>query len=735
VGHRFTTSLRRALIALALALVLLAVAAGSAAAKTTTYAATIKDGRAAAQALLTQSGAASLSLSLVAGDRVVWQEAFGYADKATSTPPGPDTMYGIGSVSKILATVATMKLVDQGEVELDAPFTRYVPGFTMLSPAYRQITVRMLLDHSSGFPGSTYGDLSTHTYFPGYLQEVLDTLAGERLKTTPGYMSVYCNDGFTMIEALVLAVTGKTYAQYVQDEIFTPLGMDHSAFPLAPFPDGSYAKVYQGDAVRPREVINLLASGGAYSTPTDLSHFAAMLMNGGTYGDTRIISAASVAEMGTDQTLLSFTPVPCKSTAFGLGWDTVTEPGLDAVGLTGWAKVGDSIDYHATLAVAPRARLAFVATTVTPLRSSSLGALGQRVLLHALVDQNTLRRLPKPLPQTAPPVKRASPARLAAMEGYWGTQKDLVLRVAVSANDPQALDFFRLTGSEWAPMMSGLRLRTDGRFHAGGSASGYSTQSAGGRRYLVQSSIGANGHYRDEALMMQKLAPETPLSAAWTSRIGRTWLAVNEQPDSALYVWDRFMLLAVGDIPGLPGYVSVTTAPYGLQLVIPVGDMLGAMFLQIPGIGSRDLEDAVVEQHGSDEWVRYGSTLYRPRATVPALGAGANTVTVGDEGYAEWRSLATAGTLTIAAGGATTWRLYGPDLAAVGAGTTFPATVSAPEAGCYLLLFGPAGASTTVTVAPAAGAQAGHAADASGHAATPKSRTPWPRPLEIPALR
>ena len=99
------------------------------------------------------------------------------------------------------------------------------------------------------------------------------------------------------------------------------------------------------------------------------------------------------------------------------------------------------------------------------------------------------------------------------------------------------------------------------------------------------------------------------------------------------------------------------------------------------------------------------------------------------------RSLATAGTLTIAAGGATTWRLYGPDLAAVGAGTTFPATVSAPEAGCYLLLFGPAGASTTVTVAPAAGAQAGHAADASGHAATPKSRTPWPRPLEIPALR
>ncbi|MEI6452096.1 MAG: serine hydrolase domain-containing protein, partial [Actinomycetes bacterium] len=427
--HRIAARAGRALVALALVIMLLAVVAGTAAARATSYKATIKDGRAAAQALLAQSGAASLSLALVSGERVVWQETFGYADKATSTAPEADTMYGIGSVSKILAAVAVMKLVDEGKVELDAPFTRYVPGFTMLSPAYRQITVRMLLDHSSGFPGSTYGDLSTHTYFPGYLQEVLDTLAGERLKTTPGYMSVYCNDGFTMIEALVLAVTGETYAQYVQDEIFTPLGMDHSAFPLAPFPDGSYARVYQGDALRPREVINLLASGGAYSTPTDLSHFATMLMNGGAYGDARVLTAASVAEMGTDQTLLSFDPVPCKSTAFGLGWDTVTDPGLDAVGVTGWVKAGDSIDYHATFAVAPRARLAFVATTVTPLRSSSLGALGQRVLLHALVDQKTLRRLPRPLPQTAPPVKRASPARLAAMEGYWGTQKDLVLRV------------------------------------------------------------------------------------------------------------------------------------------------------------------------------------------------------------------------------------------------------------------------------------------------------------------
>jgi len=724
--HHIATRARRALVALALVIVLLAVMAGTAAARATDYAATIKDGRAAAQALLAQSGAASFSLAFVSGERLVWQETFGEADKATSTPPEADTMYGIGSVSKMLATVATMKLVDQGEVELDAPFTRYVPAFSMLSPAYRQITVRMLLDHSSGFPGSTYGDLVTDTYFPGYLQQVLDTLAMERLKTTPGYMSVYCNDGFTMIEALVLAVTGKSYAAFVQDEVFTPLGMEHSAYPLTPFPDGTYAKAYRGDVARPREVLNMLASGGLYSTPSDMSRLARMLMNGGAYGGTRLLSAASVAEMGADQTFLSFNPLPSNMLRYGLGWDSVTEPGLAAVGVGGWVKGGDSVDYHASFTVAPQARLAFVATGVAPLSSTSLQTLGQRVLLHALVDQGALRRVPRPLPVAAPPVKRASAAQLAAMEGYWGSF-NTVLRVSASADDPQALDFFQLTANGWVPTASGLRLRTDGRFHADGSASGYSTMTAGGRRYLAAGFIGGYGHYRDALLWVQKLAPETPLSAAWQSRLGKAWLAVNEQPDSAVYAEGGPVLLTLGDVPGLPGYV--VSGPYETQPLIPVDDTLGAMFLQIPGVGSRDLEEDLVEQHGSEEWIWRGSTLYRPQATMPALAAGANTVTFGAEGYAEWRSLPAAGTLTIAAGGATTWRLYDPDMAVLGAGATFPATVTAPQAGCYLLLFGPAGASTTVTVAPAAGAQPGR------DAATAEKRAATPRPTYVVPLR
>ena len=98
--------------------------------------------------------------------------------------------------------------------------------------------------------------------------------------------------------------------------------MHHTRFPLTPFADGSYAKCYTGDVAHPQEVTNSLASGGAYSTPTDLSVLATMLTNGGVFGGTRILSSAAVAEMGTDQTARSFDPAPSDFVRYGLGWDT-----------------------------------------------------------------------------------------------------------------------------------------------------------------------------------------------------------------------------------------------------------------------------------------------------------------------------------------------------------------------------------------------------------------------------
>src|SRR5206468_3562218 len=263
--------------------------------------------------------------------RIIWSQRFGLADRDTGQMPTDSTMFGIGSVSKMFATIAVMKLVDRGVVDLDTPLVAYLPAFRMAAAGYEKITVRMLLNHSSGFPGSDDRNLNTRSAVPGYLDQVLQTLSMSRLKAPPGYMSVYCNDGFTITAALVEAMSGKSYVQFVQDEILTPLDMANTRYPLSAFPAGSYAKAYVKGAAKPQEFVNTLASGGVYSTADNMARIAMMFLSGGRVGTTRILSGVSVAEMAKDQTIGSFDPIHNESLAYGLGWDSVSQPGLAAV--------------------------------------------------------------------------------------------------------------------------------------------------------------------------------------------------------------------------------------------------------------------------------------------------------------------------------------------------------------------------------------------------------------------
>ena len=86
--------------------------------------------------------------------QLVYTEGFGMADRTRSVPVDADTIFNIGSISKLFCATAVMLLVDDGLMELDNPVVEYLPEFTMADDRYRDITVRMLLDHSSGFPGS-----------------------------------------------------------------------------------------------------------------------------------------------------------------------------------------------------------------------------------------------------------------------------------------------------------------------------------------------------------------------------------------------------------------------------------------------------------------------------------------------------------------------------------------------------------------------------------------------------
>jgi hypothetical protein len=420
-----------------------------------------------------------------------------------------------------------------------------------------------------------------------------------------------------------------------------------------------------------------------------------MLMNGGTYRGVRILSRAAVNEMGKDQTLRSFCPVTSNECRYGLGWDSVTEPGLRAVGVTAWMKGGDTSDYHAGIIVAPHVKLTAVVTGVAPIGSTDCEKLAQRMILRAMVDSGQMRRMPAPLPSTPPRMKTATKAQLAAMTGVWAMY-GAAFRIAPQPGSPQTLTIAPLEGAAWGDPTHLIHLRKDGRFYEKGAVTNWRTMKAGARRYLVLNLPRGYGHYADDLVIGQKLAAGDALSAAWQARLGHNWLNANEDFTSIMWNGAATMVLQLNGIPDMPGYLASTVPFYGLEVNDATkSDTFAGMFMQIPGFGSRDLEDLQIETKGADEWIRFGHSVYRPMDSVPALAAGANAVTIGADGCIEWRKLPRTGTVTIA--GATGWRLFSSELDPGASGTSSPATIDSTVAGSYLAIFGAPGTAVTVT--------------------------------------
>lgn len=620
------------------------------------YKATIAEGQAAAKEGMKETGASSVSLAFIDGERLVWTETFGLADRESKAAPKSDTMYCIGSTSKALAAIAVMKLVDQKKVSLDAPLVNYIKSFSMLSPEYRQVTVRMLLNHSTGFPGTDERNAETASPLPfSFSGQVLKTLRTQRLKHPPGYLSVYCNDCFTIVEQLVLAVTGKSYAQFMHDEIFAPLGMTNSRYPSGYFPKGSFAKRYdkEGKAM-PQLFLNTHGSGGLYSTPTDMAKIAMMLIGKGRLGSVRILSEESVAAMGVDQTVESFNPVRANGSRYGLGWDTVHQPGLRTVNITGWQKRGDVPLYGAVLTIAPSEKLAVVVLGASgSFGSAAATKIAERILLRALAEKGRIASMPVPL-KLSPRPEKTPPDKLLDSVSGWYASGNSFLRVRKQGGYLN-IERYDAGKNDWQKWLTGLKLRDDERFASDADPSRQASFiTAEGRQYIVFRSVGGYGQYQDDLIFGQQVAAAGKLPDSWSGRLEKKWLLVNEHPDfldkwgtpvMQLRAVDNFLVACWGEPQVVNPFFSNSRA---------------GMMLLIPQVTGRDLNDVVVENRGGREWIRYGSYLFRPLESVSALITKNSVVKISAEGQAEWRLLNITGrkkvTITPNAGGR--WKIY-----------------------------------------------------------------------------
>jgi CubicO group peptidase (beta-lactamase class C family) len=287
--------------------------------------------------------------SVVVGRKgaTVWEKGFGRLGWTVESGAvvAEQTIYDLASLTKVVGTTtAVMILFDEGKLRLDDQVSKYVPEF--VGGGKENVTLRMLLEHRSGLPAGR--DLWRIAHTP---EEARAAVISTPLFAAPGRYYEYSDLGADMLGFTVEAVTGEPLDVFLQRRVFTPLGMSDTHFR----PDASLrSRIAPTEIDPPRgyplrgEVHdeNAYALGGVaghaglFSTVTDLSIFAQMMLNGGTYDGTRIIA---------DSTVALFTRRAAGTRA--LGWDTCAGSfgcgkylGADAYGHTGYTGTSLWID-------------------------------------------------------------------------------------------------------------------------------------------------------------------------------------------------------------------------------------------------------------------------------------------------------------------------------------------------------------------------------------------------------
>ncbi len=268
-----------------------------------------------------------MSVAVVDDGRVVWAGGRGVAVLETGAEATSQTVYRVGSVSKPIAATAVVRLAVRGAVSLDGPIGDVISG---LPGHIAPLTARQILSHTTGIRHYHYekGEKENARVFPSVDAAIrIFGVLDEPLGFAPGTDYLYSTYAYNLLAALVPAADGRSFAMALQDEVFTPAGMETSSCSahgagsgqVGPGRAGQYRRTDDGRIV-PAPAVDLgwkLPGGGVLASVTDLARFAIALDDG------TLIAPDDAARLGV------YTPVRLpdgRSTGYGLGWHVVGEP-------------------------------------------------------------------------------------------------------------------------------------------------------------------------------------------------------------------------------------------------------------------------------------------------------------------------------------------------------------------------------------------------------------------------
>lgn len=262
-------------------------------------------------AAMERVGTPGASVAVLRDGDLVYQQGYGVKRRGGNDPVTPQTVFRIGSVTKMMTAAALMQQVEAGRVDLSDPVTRLIPDFSIAWPwRADQITIRHLLTHTSGFPDMFFFvDAETGD---DALADWVENKGLVPLHVAPGTFWNYSNPNYMIAGLVVERASGTPYRTYVEQQVWAPAGMTSTTFDPAEVmaagdwswghytdPNTGYEFIYQPDDY---DNASAAPAGYAFSTAGDLVHWAALLMDGGR----GVLSPDSVAAMQAHQVSLGY---------------------------------------------------------------------------------------------------------------------------------------------------------------------------------------------------------------------------------------------------------------------------------------------------------------------------------------------------------------------------------------------------------------------------------------------
>ncbi len=276
----------------------------------------------------------SVSVAVAKNGKILWEEAFGWADREKMIRATPDTLYSLASISKPFTATGMMRLVEQGKIDLDKP-TNYYLGASKLTGLVADAslaTVRRVMSHTAGLPYHYHFFYNNEFDGPPSMDESIAHYG--IIVTPPGEAYEYSNLGYGIIDYIISRTTARSFTDYMRSEVFLPLGLTHTSVDIGPGLE-SYAAQRYDFQQRPIPFYTFDHRGGSaiYSSAHDLVRFAMFHLKDHLPDQQPILKDSTIELMHQPLT----PPVPDQpGLGYGLGWITQADDhGYKAVYHTG----------------------------------------------------------------------------------------------------------------------------------------------------------------------------------------------------------------------------------------------------------------------------------------------------------------------------------------------------------------------------------------------------------------